>query len=156
MLEDKTLLFSSNKNNSKLFNLSLDNINSCVIPTINKDEVEIQFNEPSDNNREIDSLIQITFHFPSLKNTITENDDENEDNEENEEMKESQAELFLTKIKDMGVLSSVTSDIIVEFTREQGNFVTPRGKYALQVTYIYLLRFYDILCDYLSHICVLH
>lgn len=46
---------------------------------------------------------------------------------------ESFAEKFHKQINDIGLTSSITGEIIVEFTREQGNFVTPRGKYALQV-----------------------
>lgn len=41
-----------------------------------------------------------------------------------------QAEQLQQQIKDTGVL---TGDIITEFSKEQGNFVTPRGKYTIQV-----------------------
>ena len=135
---------SSNKLNIRIFNLKLDNINSCVIPTTNKDEVEIQFNEPSDDNKDVDSLIQITFHFPSLKQqqelnkdkakkTTPEGEEAEDAEDEDEEDKPSMAEAFQEQVIQVGVVPSVTGDIIVEFSKEQGNFVTPRGKYTLQV-----------------------
>jgi hypothetical protein len=31
------------------------------------------------------------------------------------------------------VLKAATGDTVVEFTKEQGNFTYPRGKFALQV-----------------------
>lgn len=104
-----------------------------MIPTTNKDDVEIQFQETDfTSNRDDHQVIQITFHFPSKKDQV---DDEDED-----EPAESEAEKFHKTVNQVGVLSSVTGDIIVEFTREQGNFVTPRGKYALQMTstYVYM------------------
>ena len=33
-----------------------------------------------------------------------------------------------------GAIRSMTGDVIAEFTKEQGNFVTPRGKYGIQMT----------------------
>ena len=101
--------------------MKLDSIASCVIQA--RDEVELQFHEP-EGNRDDDAVIQITLHFPS----VVQNEDD-----ENEEIEESAAEKFQKKVIEIGVLPSITGNIIVEFTKEQGNFVTPRGKYALQV-----------------------
>ena len=52
------------------------------------------------------------------------------------------------------MLKSVTGSIIAEFTKEQGNLVTPRGKYAIQMTssyfhlqgaqYAYKIKYDDI------------
>ena len=95
--------------------LKVENIALCVVPTNNRDDVEIQFAE-KETKREA-SLVQVTFHFPP--------------GEDEEGI--TQAEQFQQQIKDTGVLKSVTGDIITEFTKEQGNFVTPRGKYSIQV-----------------------
>lgn len=59
----------------------MDNISTCVIPSTNKDDVEIQFQESQDNNRDEDQLIQITFHFPSKKDQIQDDDEEEEPEE---------------------------------------------------------------------------
>ena len=98
-----------------LFDLKLDNIALCVVPASNRHEVEVQFAE-SDSKKD-DNLVQITLHFPT---------GEDEDGQTN-------AEKFQKDVMNTGVIKSVTGDIIAEFSKEQGNFVTPRGKYAIQV-----------------------
>lgn len=52
------------------------------------------------------------------------------------------------------MIRSMTGDVIAEFTKEQGNFVTPRGKYGIQMTstfmhmqgsqYSYKIKYTDI------------
>ena len=87
----------------------------------NRGDVEIQFAD-KETKREA-SLVQITFHFPP--------------GEDEEGI--TQAEQLQQQIKDTGVLRSVTGDVITEFSKEQGNFVTPRGKYTIQVRWYYFL-----------------
>ena len=53
-----------------------------------------------------------------------------------------------------GAIRSMAGDVIAEFTKEQGNFVTPRGKYGIQMTstfmhmqgsqYSYKIKYTDI------------
>mmetsp|Transcript_24435 Transcript_24435/g.35056 ORF Transcript_24435/g.35056 Transcript_24435/m.35056 type:complete len:489 (+) Transcript_24435:38-1504(+) len=121
-----------------IFDLKVENIALCVVPANNRDEIEIQFAESEERKQE--SLVQVTFHFPS--------------GEDEEGI--TQAENLHREIMDTGVLRSVTGDIITEFTKEQGNFVTPRGKYAIQMTssymhmqgaqYAYKIKYEDINC----------
>lgn len=66
-IQGKQLSFTSSINNKMIFNLPLENISTCVVPSTNKDDVEIQFQENQDNNKDDDTLIQITFHFPQKK-----------------------------------------------------------------------------------------
>ena len=105
-----------------LFDLKVENIALCVVPANNRDDLEIQFIEKE--NKKEDSLVQITFHFPP--------------GEDEEGI--TQAESFQRQIKNSGVLRSISGDIITEFSKEQGHFVTPRGKYTIQV--LLLLSFY--------------
>jgi len=101
-----------------VLDFKLDNVSLCVVPANNIDEMEIQFTEAVDKHE--DGLVQMTFHFPAS----TEEDDEDEP---------SAAQKFHKDIMDSGIIRSATGNIIAEFTKEQGNFVTPRGKYAIQV-----------------------
>lgn len=116
--------------------MNLDSVASCVVP--NRDEVEIQFHETDSANRDDNTVIQITLHFPSHTKTATGDDDEEDPDGELE--RESMAETFQKQVVQTGVVPSLTGNIIVEFPKELGNFVTPRGKYALQLTasYIYM------------------
>ena len=106
-----------------IFDFKLDTVSLCVVPTNNRDDVEIQFieSEKADKRVQEDSLVQMTFHFPTGM-------------EEEDEEGASAAEVFQRNVMDTGVIKSITGDIIAEFSKEQGNFVTPRGKYAIQVS----------------------
>jgi structure-specific recognition protein 1 len=109
--------FSSTVSGKPIFALSLDSVSQCVVPVNNRDELEIQFLDAGKGDQHRDNLVQITLHFAAA----------------DEEDESTQAEALQNQIMSMGVLSSLTGDIIVEFTKEQGNFVTPRGKYGIQV-----------------------
>ena len=106
-IHDKSLTMKSISDKT-VFDMSLENLAQCVIPTQNRDELEIQFQE-SDTNRDEDCLVQITLHFPPA--------DEDEDEDEDED-KETQAEIFQKSILSTGVIQSVTGNIIVEFGKE--------------------------------------
>ena len=105
----------------RVLEVPLDAMSLCVIPASNRDEMEIHFHDREKMDKEEDALAQITFHFPI-----------GEDPEE-----DSPAEAFRKTVMDTGYIRSVTGDIIAEFTKEQGNFVSPRGKYAVQVCCVY-------------------
>jgi hypothetical protein len=121
-ISDNQVVVTSVVSKRPIFDFKLDTVALCVVPTNNRDEVEVQFveSEKADKNSHEDTLVQMTFHFPTGM-------------EEEDEEGASAAEVFQRRIMDTGVIRSVTGDIIAEFSKEQGNFVTPRGKYAIQV-----------------------
>ena len=102
-----------------ILTLKLEQVSQCVVPASNRDEVEIHFHDDEKGHQKDDILAQITFHFPI-----------DEDNEN-----ETKAEEFKKLIVDSGVTRSVTGDVIVEFTKEQGNFITPRLVIASNVQF---------------------
>lgn len=124
--------------NKTVLQAPLENAALCVVPTNNRDELEVQFTLSEQMERREDCLVQITLHFPSSA----------------DKSELSEAQLFHKGIMDAGLIKSVTGDIITEFSKEQGNFVTPRGKYALQMTpsyfhmqgaqYAYKIQYDDI------------
>ena len=109
-----------------IFSFSLGNVAQCVIPTNNRNELEIQFQE-NDNRKDEDSLVQITFHFPK---------NEDEDDVEDEIERDTQAESFQKSIMDTGAIEAVAGNVIVEFSKDDGKFVAPRNHYTVQVNYI--------------------
>lgn len=117
---DKNAVKFSSIDDKEIFNVKLDHISQCVVPQNNRDEVEIHFHE-EDIAKDEDALVQITFHFPTHELA------------EDEEIEETKAEEFKRNVFETGVIKSVTGNVIVEFSKEQGNFVTPRGKYSIQV-----------------------
>lgn len=126
-IEDGQVILNSVYSEKKIFDFKLDTVALCVVPANNRDDVEVQFLESEkDKHTHEDTLVQMTFHFP------TGQDDEDEEEEG------SAAEVFHKKVMNTGIIRSITGDIIAEFSKEQGNFVTPRGKYAIQMTSTYL------------------
>jgi hypothetical protein len=109
--------------------LKLNDVSQCVVPANNRDDIEIQFADSQAKERTEDCLVQITLHFPK---------EENEDGL-------TLAEEYHKSIMDTGAIKSVTGDIIVEFSKEQGNFVAPRGKYAIQVRTVFLVAYFSSL-----------
>lgn len=117
--------------------MKLDNVEQCVVPQNNRGDLEIQFAEAKEKNR--DSVVKMVFHFPRKRKEQKEEkegDDEDED-EESEEEEETLAEVFRQKVMDNGIISSAAGEVLVEFTKEQGNFISPRGKYALKVRIVF-------------------
>lgn len=116
--------------NKQVFEMRLDKVAQCVIGN-NRNEVEVQFQEGDDKDG--DMISQIRMYFPP--------------GEDEEEEEESRAEEFQRSVMERGSLSSITGDVIVEFSKDQGNFVTPRGKYAMQM-YSTFLRMHGEKYDY--------
>ena len=116
--------------NKQVFEMRLDKVAQCVIGN-NRNEVEVQFQE-GDGDKDGDMISQIRMYFPPA---------------EDEDEEESRAEEFQRSVMERGSLSSITGDVIVEFSKDQGNFVTPRGKYALQM-YSTFLRMHGEKYDY--------
>jgi len=126
VVEDKALIMQNSSGDAKLFDMPLGDVAQCVMPGTSKQEVEVQFHE-NDEDKEEDSLVQVTFKFPKT----TEGEGEDEENEK-------PAELLHKMIIEAASIRNVTGNVIAEFTKEQGQFITPRGRYAIQMTPTFL------------------
>lgn len=116
----------------QVLEMRLDRVSQCVIGN-NRNEVEIQFQEAEADERDGDMLSQVRMYFPPV--------------EDADEEEESRAEEFQRSVMERGSLSSVTGNVIVEFSKDQGNFVAPRGKYVVQM-YSTFLRMHGEKYDY--------
>lgn len=147
---DKTVSLTNISEEKTVFDLPLENIAQCVMPQNNKNEVELQFQESDTRGIEDDNLVQLTFHFP---HATVNNDDS--DKEDDDEPADTIAEAFHKNILDAGIIQNLTGNVIVEFTKEQGTFVQPRGRYTIQVRqyevcifdYYFLIAFMFITVD---------
>jgi hypothetical protein len=122
----------------QIFEVSLDQVAQCVVN--NRDDLEIQFQE-SDVRRDEDCLVQMTFHFPKALDDGGDKEVESGDEEENEEPKDSKAEEFKKLIIDTGAIDSTSGSTLVEFSKEEANFVSPRGRYVVQVYRTFIFSF---------------
>lgn len=128
--KDKALVFEVN--DKPAFELSLSNISQCVIPGNTRNEVEMQFHESDAVNREEDALVQIRFHFPVA---------------EDKDIDTTDAEAFQQQVMEVANIRSVTGNVIVEFDADQGTFLTPRGRYTIQM-YHSFMRMHGAKYDY--------
>eukprot|EP01033_Poteriospumella_lacustris_P001997 gene1997-1453_t len=136
-IQNGILSFASKVSGKGIFEMKLDNVEQCVVPQNNRSDLEIQFAESKEKNR--DSVVKMVFHFPRKRKEPKEpkekdNEDDEEEEEESEEEEETMAEAFRQQVMDNGIISSAAGEVLVEFTKDQGNFVSPRGKYALKFT----------------------
>ncbi len=132
-VSDRVLKMKNSKD-GVMFDMTLSHVAQCVMQGNSRKEVEIQFNE-FDNNKDEDILHQITLRLPTNK----ENNAEGVDNaNEDEENTENPAEELQRLIMEAAEIRSVTGNVIAEFTKEEGSFVTPRGRYAMQLMPTYM------------------
>lgn len=118
--DKKRLVLRSVNNQKELVSIDLSKAAQCVVPTMQKDDIEFQFVEqklPKDE----DGLVSMTLHMPKPE----------------EGKDETEAEELQKKVLDTGLIKSVSGNAIAEFTKEQGNFLTPRGRYAIKLTETY-------------------
>mmetsp|Transcript_12210 Transcript_12210/g.12596 ORF Transcript_12210/g.12596 Transcript_12210/m.12596 type:complete len:841 (-) Transcript_12210:18-2540(-) len=159
-LDGNSLILKSALSSNRIFELKLNNVSQCVLPGNNKDELEIQFHESDTIDKEEDMLVQVRLRFPSLPEKDDEKDDEEDgDGEGDGETRMTLAEKFQKNIMERGMIRSITGNVIAEFTQDQGTFVTPRGRYAIQMystfmrmhgaKYDYKISYEDITCLYL-------
>ena len=133
------MIMKSAKTGKQVFDVKLTNVSQCVLPGNSKDEVEIQFHENDAGDKDEDMLVQIRLRFPVLEKP-------DDDEEEPEEGLETSAQRFQKSIMEKGMIRSVTGNVIAEFTRDQGTFVAPRGRYAIQVLQILSLHLDESKC----------
>ncbi len=143
-LRGNTIVMSSvTKSKNVIFELKIDTAAQCVIPATQKNDLELQFNENPNADKEEEGILSCTFHFPSSEAGKDGNV---------EELTNAQA--FHAEIMKTGIIKSIKGDVICEFSKEIGNFVSPRGKYAMQLTssflhmigaqYTYRIKYQDI------------
>jgi hypothetical protein len=126
---DKSLTMKSEATGRNAFEMRLDNVAQCVIPGNSRNEVEIQFQDNDAGDKDCDFVSQIRLYFPD---THGEGGEEGAEDEETDGL--TRAEEFQKSVMDRSRVRSVTGDVIVEFSKDQGNFITPRGRYAIQVS----------------------
>lgn len=143
------MVFNSAKTGDRIFELKLNNVSQCVLPGNSKDEVEVQFHESDSVDKEEETLVHIRLRFPSNPGKEEKDgDEENEEDEDEREDTETQAEKFQKSIMERGMIRSITGNVIAEFTQDQGTFITPRGRYAIQVCFaVFLLLFSFVSID---------
>ncbi|CAN0195003.1 unnamed protein product, partial [Phaeothamnion confervicola] len=105
-----------------VFALNLKDVSQCVLPGNNRkgNDVELQFHESDamDNQAE-DALVEMRLCLPAGE---AGGDDE-----------PSAAEQFQEQVMERANIRDVKGAVLVEFDRDQGTFLTPRGRYTIEM-----------------------
>ena len=105
--DKKRLVLRSVNNQKELVSIDLSKAAQCVVPTMQKDDIEFQFVEqklPKDE----DGLVSMTLHMPKPE----------------EGKDETEAEELQKKVLDTGLIKSVSGNAIAEFTKEQASTIS--------------------------------
>ena len=111
----------------EIISLELAEVSQCVLPGNNRNEIEMQFHESDTLEQGTDQLVQIRFYVPP-------------DPEADPTDKDSStaAELLQQAIVTQASIRSSTGNVIAKFDETQGTFLTPRGRYTIELFYKHL------------------
>ena len=110
----------------EIMSLNLKDVSQCVLPGTNRNEIELQFHESDAlNGDSVDQLVQIRFYVPPETDVSDPNDP-------------TPAEFLQKRIMEAARIKSTTGEKILEFPEHQGTFLTPRGRYAIELYEGYL------------------
>lgn len=120
----------------EMLSMDLTEVSQCVLPGNNRNEIELQFPESDAVEAGTDQLVAIRFYCPP-----------DPDTDPNDKSIPYPAELLQSKIMQTASIRKTTGDILVEFDQSKGTFLTPRGRYAIEL-YDWFLRLRGQKYDY--------
>ena len=103
----------------EMMSIDLTEVSQCVLPGNNRNEIELQFPESDTVEAGTDQLVGLRFYVPP---------DPDADPSD-----PSPAELLQQRIMKTANIRKTTGDVIVEFDETQGTFLTPRGRYTIEL-----------------------
>eukprot|EP00536_Pseudo-nitzschia_multiseries_P001699 jgi/Psemu1/250897/estExt_Genewise1Plus.C_220028 len=106
----------------EMMSMDLAEVSQCVLPGNNRNEVELQFPESDAVEANNDQLVSIRFFIPP-----------DPEADPSDKTIKSNAELLQQRIMQMANIRKTTGDVIVEFDLEKGSFLTPRGRYSIEL-----------------------
>ena len=106
----------------EMLSLDLAEVSQCVLPGNNRNEIELQFPESDAVEVSNDQLVSIRFYIPPDPET-----------DPSDRTVKTNAELLQQRIMATANIRKTTGDVIVEFDHEKGSFLTPRGRYSIEL-----------------------
>jgi structure-specific recognition protein 1 len=103
----------------EIMSIDLTEVSQCVLPGNNRNEIEVQFPESDTVEAGTDQLVGLRFYVPP---------DPDADPSD-----ASPAELLQQRIMRNANIRKTTGDVIVQFDETQGTFLTPRGRYTVEL-----------------------
>mmetsp|Transcript_18496 Transcript_18496/g.26118 ORF Transcript_18496/g.26118 Transcript_18496/m.26118 type:complete len:953 (+) Transcript_18496:319-3177(+) len=131
------------RDGDEMMTLDLKQVSQCVLPGNNRNEIELQFPESDTVEVGTDQLVSIRFYIPP-----------DPEADPQDKAQPSAAELVQSRIMKTANIKNTTGDVICEFDENRGTFLTPRGRYKIELydsflrmrgnKYDYKIRYDDI------------
>ena len=115
------------RDGEEMMSVNLAEVSQCVLPGNNRNEIELQFHETDTVEAGTDQLVAIRLYIPP-----------DADADPSDRDAPTAAELFQQRIMKNANIKKTTGDVIVEFDEAKGTFLTPRGRYAIELYGSYL------------------
>eukprot|EP00977_Amphora_coffeiformis_P016803 scaffold5317_cov160-Amphora_coffeaeformis.AAC.11 len=120
----------------EMLSLDLAEVSQCVLPGNNRNEIELQFPESDAVEAGTDQLVAIRFYIPPSA-----------DADPVDKEAPTAAEQLQQRIMQTASIRKTTGDVLVSFPQENGTFLTPRGRYGIEL-YDFFLRMRGQKYDY--------
>lgn len=106
----------------EMMSLDLGEVSQCVLPGNNRNEIEVQFPESDTVEAGTDQLVSIRIYIPP-----------DPDADPADKEASTAAELLQQEIMASASIRKTTGDVLVSFPQDVGTFLTPRGRYAIEL-----------------------
>eukprot|EP00970_Alexandrium_tamarense_P020835 scaffold15735_cov193-Alexandrium_tamarense.AAC.2 len=124
------------RDGEEMLSLDLGEVSQCVLPGNNRNEIEMQFLESDTVEAGTDQLVAIRFYVPP-----------DQDADPTDKDAPTSAELLQSRITEVASVKKTSGAIIAEFDENKGTFLTPRGRYSIEL-YDSFLRLRGAKYDY--------
>ncbi|KAL7494445.1 hypothetical protein ACHAWT_003270 [Skeletonema menzelii] len=131
------------RDGDEMLSVDLGEVSQCVLPGNNRNEIEMQFLESDTVEAGTDQLVAIRFYVPP-----------DVDVDPSDKEAATPAEVLQSRIMQVASVKKTSGAIIAEFDEGKGTFLTPRGRYSIELydsflrmrgaKYDYKIRYDDI------------
>lgn len=131
------------RDGDEMLSMDLGEVSQCVLPGNNRNEIEMQFLESDTVEAGTDQLVAIRFYVPP-----------DMDVDPTDKEAATPAEVLQSRIMQVASVKKTSGSIIAEFDESKGTFLTPRGRYSIELydsflrmrgaKYDYKIRYDDI------------
>mmetsp|Transcript_8785 Transcript_8785/g.13166 ORF Transcript_8785/g.13166 Transcript_8785/m.13166 type:complete len:825 (+) Transcript_8785:209-2683(+) len=131
------------RDGDEMLSMDLGEVSQCVLPGNNRNEIEMQFLESDTVEAGTDQLVAIRFYVPP-----------DMDVDPSDKEAATPAEVLQSRIMQVASVKKTSGSIIAEFDESKGTFLTPRGRYSIELydsflrmrgaKYDYKIRYDDI------------
>ena len=110
------------RDGDEMLSVNLTEVSQCVLPGNNRNEIEMQFHETDTVEAGTDQLVAVRLYIPP-----------HSDADPTDKEAPTAAELFQQRVMQNANIKKTTGDVIVEFDEAKGTFLTPRGRYSIEL-----------------------